>query len=114
MLLTNEDIRDGERRYLPFLVNFFSFFFLFIHSFRLRSWRIKLHMNGTANADLSRLPLPKKNPCPLLFLVNSTRRSSFLASGNYLTVGMNEVEKDGDVRIRKLKAFSCVSDPRCE
>lgn len=29
MLLTNEDIRDGERRYLPFLVNFFLFFFSF-------------------------------------------------------------------------------------
>jgi len=39
--MTDEDVRDGKRCYFPFFI--FSYFFLFIHLLRLRSWRIKLY-----------------------------------------------------------------------
>jgi len=98
--------------YFPFLVDFFfSFFFFYSFTFRRRSWRIKLY-----EWHSQRGPRGLLSESPALFSPRySTRRLQFPISGTVSrSERMNEVEKDGDVRIRKLKAFSCVSDPRCE
>jgi len=84
-------------------------------------------VNGTANADLappasesqsSSLP---SSVSPSVSLARSRSLSSAVAPPGgtvsrfryYLTSCTNEVEEDGEARTRKLKAFSCVSDPRC-
>jgi len=101
--------------YFPFLVDFFfSFFFFFFFLF--------IHISPALAADKTiwmaqptRTSRPLvRVPCPLLspLFHTAVAVSPFPVLSH--SERMNEVEKDGDVRIRKLKAFSCVSDPRCE
>lgn len=110
--MTDEDVYVMENGINPFLIHFFLFFplfFLFIHFrlFRLRSWRIKLyewHSQRGPRASCPRVPA-------LFFPRYSTSEVSHFRY--CLALCTNEVEED-EVRMRKLKAFSCVSDPRCE
>lgn len=96
--MTDEDIRDGKRRYSRFL--FFLIFFLFIHLFRLRSWRIKLYewhsQRGPRASCQSLYPLLS----PLFHTV-----MQFLTSVSYcLPLCTNEVEK-GDYSNKKAEGF---------